>query len=272
MDNFNHKQFNQSSMCNNLSRIFSELDFDEWFKQPFVSDADSSVFGNDDRKNYVAGSSPDVAVQYRNPENQNRFSSFEMTGNPVWSQNIIPQNSSVTVTMDAQSSICGMVPNSYLNGYVMMLKYQVEKLRAEYSILFKQLTNATHQYKDASTNNRVLKSDVEALRAKVKLAEDTLARGSLTSSLSHLIQNHLTTPQLFSYQNMSTMGNVSPTITVRGDDHGPHSGLHVPAQHMMVGLGGEPDIFNGNANSGISSDGGGSCVTEVWPNDAHSPI
>ncbi|MFS7928388.1 hypothetical protein Hanom_Chr04g00320191 [Helianthus anomalus] len=39
----------------------------------------------------------------------------------------------------------------------------------------------------------------------------------------------------------------------------------------MAGLGVEPDIFNGNANSGISSDGG-SCVTEMWPQDAHSPV
>ncbi|PWA54658.1 5-enolpyruvylshikimate-3-phosphate synthase [Artemisia annua] len=42
----------------------------------------------------------------------------------------------------------------------------VEQLRGEYSTLFKQLMNASQQFKDASTNNRVLKSDVEALRAK----------------------------------------------------------------------------------------------------------
>lgn len=44
---------------------------------------------------------------------------------------------------------------------------QVEQLRGENSSLFKNLTDATQQFKDASTNNRVLKSDVEALRAKV---------------------------------------------------------------------------------------------------------
>ncbi|MFS7997493.1 putative transcription factor bZIP family [Helianthus anomalus] len=46
------------------------------------------------------------------------------------------------------------------------LEKQVELLRGEYSDLFKQLTSASHQFKDASTNNRVLKSEVEALRAK----------------------------------------------------------------------------------------------------------
>jgi hypothetical protein len=40
-------------------------------------------------------------------------------------------------------------------------------LRLENASLFKQLTDASQQFRDANTNNRVLKSDVEALRAKV---------------------------------------------------------------------------------------------------------
>ncbi|KAI3804591.1 hypothetical protein L1987_26255 [Smallanthus sonchifolius] len=143
------------------------------------------------------------------------------------------------------------------------LDQQVKLLRVEYSDLSKQLTNANHQFKDASTNNVVLKAHVEALRAKVKLAEDMLARGSLTSSLSHLLQNHLTTPHMFNCQNMSRMGNVSPTITVSGDDLGPHAGLPVPGKHMMVGLGTSPGVFTGNVKNGINSDGG-SCVSNIW--------
>lgn len=50
-----------------------------------------------------------------------------------------------------------------------MLPYcQVERLRQENSHLFKQLRDASQQFRDADTNNRVLKSDVEALRAKVQ--------------------------------------------------------------------------------------------------------
>lgn len=105
----------------------------------------------------------------------------------------------------------------------------------------------------------------------MKLAEDMVARGSLTSSLSHLLQNHLTTPQMFNSQNMSRMGNVSPTITVRGDDHGSHPGLSVPGQHVMVGLGTNPDIFNSNVKNGISSDAG-SCVSDIWPLDSHRNV
>lgn len=45
--------------------------------------------------------------------------------------------------------------------------FQVEQLRGENSTLYRQLTDASQQFRDADTNNRVLKSDVEALRAKV---------------------------------------------------------------------------------------------------------
>lgn len=44
---------------------------------------------------------------------------------------------------------------------------QVEQLRGESESLFKQLSDSTQQFRDASTNNLVLKSHVEALRAKV---------------------------------------------------------------------------------------------------------
>lgn len=48
-----------------------------------------------------------------------------------------------------------------------MALFQVEQLRGENSTLHRQLTDAFQQFRDADTNNRVMKSDVEALRAKV---------------------------------------------------------------------------------------------------------
>ncbi|KAK3439693.1 hypothetical protein EUGRSUZ_C03986 [Eucalyptus grandis] len=46
------------------------------------------------------------------------------------------------------------------------LEIQADRLRGENSTLFKQLLDAAQHYRHADTNNRVLKSDVEALRAK----------------------------------------------------------------------------------------------------------
>jgi hypothetical protein len=143
------------------------------------------------------------------------------------------------------------------------LEQQVEQLRGENSSLFKNLTDATQQFKDASTNNRVLKSDVEALRAKVKLAEDMVTRGSLTSSLSQLLQNHLSTTSTTSgsttrsfsstgsVRNMTAASrvpaNVSPTVTVR---HGHHQDV--------------PSSFPGSRDPV-------SCASEMWPWESHIP-
>jgi hypothetical protein len=44
---------------------------------------------------------------------------------------------------------------------------QVDQLRGDNASIFKQLTDANQQFTTAVTDNRILKSDVEALRMKV---------------------------------------------------------------------------------------------------------
>ncbi|GJN19135.1 hypothetical protein PR202_gb06375 [Eleusine coracana subsp. coracana] len=66
------------------------------------------------------------------------------------------------------------------------LETQVDQLRGENASLFKQLTDANQQFTTSVTDNRILKSDVEALRVKVKLAEDMVARGTMSCGLGHL--------------------------------------------------------------------------------------
>ncbi|XP_024384443.1 basic leucine zipper 63 isoform X2 [Physcomitrium patens] len=56
------------------------------------------------------------------------------------------------------------------------LEMQVAQLRVENTTLMQRLQEITHMHKDASVDNRILKADVEALRAKVKMAEDMVAR------------------------------------------------------------------------------------------------
>ncbi|AES58848.2 BZIP transcription factor [Medicago truncatula] len=63
------------------------------------------------------------------------------------------------------------------------LEVQVEQLRLENASLFKQLTDASQQFRDANTNNRVLKSDVEALRAKVYIYHFTSSSPCITIRL-----------------------------------------------------------------------------------------
>jgi regulator of replication initiation timing len=54
---------------------------------------------------------------------------------------------------------------------------QVEQLKGENATLFNQLSEANQQFTTAVTDNRILKSDVEALRVKVSslLLTETVA-------------------------------------------------------------------------------------------------
>ncbi|XP_010456004.1 PREDICTED: basic leucine zipper 10-like isoform X2 [Camelina sativa] len=56
------------------------------------------------------------------------------------------------------------------------LETQVNELKGEHSSLLKQLSNMNHKYDDAAVGNRILKADIETLRAKVKMAEETVKR------------------------------------------------------------------------------------------------
>ncbi|GLU07627.1 hypothetical protein SLE2022_245790 [Rubroshorea leprosula] len=56
------------------------------------------------------------------------------------------------------------------------LEAQVGQLRVERSTLLKSLTDVNQNYDESSVGNRILKADIETLRARVKLAEETVKR------------------------------------------------------------------------------------------------
>ncbi|KAG2240242.1 hypothetical protein Bca52824_091003 [Brassica carinata] len=130
------------------------------------------------------------------------------------------------------------------------LESQVDSLKGENTTLYKQLIDATQLFRSAGTNNRILKSDVETLRIKVKLAEDLVARGSLTSSLNHLLQTHLS-PLPQSINSLHYTGSTSPAITVQSDQS-MFPGITLSGQNSSTGL--------GNVSSEAVS-----CVSDIWP-------
>ncbi|MBA0673735.1 hypothetical protein Goari_015363, partial [Gossypium aridum] len=136
------------------------------------------------------------------------------------------------------------------------LEFLAEQLRGENDSLYRQLTNAHQQFRDADTSNRVLKSDVEAQRAKVKLAEDVLARGSFSCGLNQLVQTQLTSPQTIASHNHSLgrVANVSPTITIHGYD----------SSYSELTISGDISNVNANLNNGTGADAAVSCVSEIW--------
>ncbi|KAF2287849.1 hypothetical protein GH714_002949 [Hevea brasiliensis] len=65
------------------------------------------------------------------------------------------------------------------------LETQVAQLRVENSSLLKRLSDIGHKYNGAAVDNRVLKADVETLRAKVKMAEETVKRFTGLNPMFH---------------------------------------------------------------------------------------
>ncbi|KAF2533197.1 hypothetical protein F2Q70_00032389 [Brassica cretica] len=130
------------------------------------------------------------------------------------------------------------------------LESQVDSLKGENTTLYKQLIDATQLFRSAGTNNRILKSDVETLRIKVKLAEDLVARGSLTSSLNQLLQTHLS-PSPQSINSLHYTGSTSPAVTVHSDQS-MFPGITLSGQNSSPGL--------GNVSSEAVS-----CVSDIWP-------
>ncbi|XP_013621930.1 PREDICTED: basic leucine zipper 25-like isoform X2 [Brassica oleracea var. oleracea] len=53
---------------------------------------------------------------------------------------------------------------------------QVGQLRGEHSTMLKRLSEVTQKFSTAVVDNRILKADIETLRTKVKMAEDTVKR------------------------------------------------------------------------------------------------
>ncbi|ONI33951.1 hypothetical protein PRUPE_1G455300 [Prunus persica] len=266
----------------------------------------------------------DLSFDFKSRDIMNGFSSSgELTETLLCTQNLTPKNSSISATMDSQSSICVGSPTSAAKpiardnqargaesgssgdqsdeddfeieagpcgdstdpldikrirrmvsnresarrsrrrkqAQLADLEFQVEQLRGENSTLYRQLTDASQQFRDADTNNRVLKSDVEALRAKVKLAEDMVARGSITTSLNQIRQGHLGTPQQFNPHNLRGVAQVSPTVTIHGDD-ARYAGMAVSGQNGGLGLG-NAGMANSNLSNRIMSNTV-SCVSDIW--------
>ncbi|KAH6783175.1 hypothetical protein C2S52_008134 [Perilla frutescens var. hirtella] len=70
---------------------------------------------------------------------------------------------------------------------------QVSQLRGENASLLKRLTDINQKYNESAVDNRVLKADVETLRAKVKMAEESVKRVTGLNSLFHAMSEITTT-------------------------------------------------------------------------------
>ncbi|KAL8159583.1 hypothetical protein V2J09_001120 [Rumex salicifolius] len=100
------------------------------------------------------------------------------------------------------------------------LETQVSQLKVENSSLLERLTDISHKYNEAAVDNRVLKADIETLRAKVKMAEETVKRATGMNPLLQAMSEISTTS--FPTYNASPTNSADASVP----DHGN------PRQHL----------------------------------------
>ena len=127
------------------------------------------------------------------------------------------------------------------------LESQVEQLRSESASLFKQLTEANQHFTTAVADNRILKSDVETLRVKVKMAEDMVARSAMPCSLGHLGSAP--------FLNSTKMCQALDVLTVTGLDLPGPQVQNSPVQSTVT-----LESLDNRASSEVTS-----CAADMWP-------
>ncbi|XP_074311441.1 light-inducible protein CPRF2-like [Silene latifolia] len=100
------------------------------------------------------------------------------------------------------------------------LETQVSQLKVENSTLLKRLTDISQKFNEAAVDNRVLKADVETLRAKVKMAEETVKR---VTGMNPLLQamSEISTMAMTPF-NGSPTDSTDAAVPVQHDPKNPH--------------------------------------------------
>ncbi|CAL9231887.1 unnamed protein product [Arabidopsis halleri] len=92
------------------------------------------------------------------------------------------------------------------------LETQVSQLRVENSKLMKGLTDVTQTFNEASVENRVLKANIETLRAKVKMAEESVKRLTGFNPMFHTMPQIVSTVSLPS-ETSNSLDTTSSQVT-----------------------------------------------------------
>ncbi|XP_055816952.1 light-inducible protein CPRF2 [Solanum dulcamara] len=141
------------------------------------------------------------------------------------------------------------------------LETQVSQLRVENSSLLKRLTDISQKYNEAAVDNRVLKADVETLRAKVKMAEETVKR---VTGLNPLFQamSEMSSIAMPSFSGSPSDTSADAAVPVQ-DDPKHHYYQQPPNNHMpnhdpriQNGMVDVPPIGNVQQNAATAAVGG----------------
>ncbi|XP_076938164.1 light-inducible protein CPRF2-like [Bidens hawaiensis] len=121
------------------------------------------------------------------------------------------------------------------------LETQASKSRVENSALLKRLSDINQKYNEAAVDNRVLKADVETMRAKVKMAEESVKRITGFSPMVQPVSNLSamgTMPSYYCIPSDASPDNMNQQQFHQGQLSSTTTNHHItPAtQHTMLNL------------------------------------
>ncbi|GMI94530.1 Arabidopsis thaliana basic leucine zipper 63 [Hibiscus trionum] len=134
------------------------------------------------------------------------------------------------------------------------LETQAAQLRVENATLLKRLNDISQKYNNAAVDNRVLKADVETLRAKVKMAEESVKR---ITGLSYA-STEISTMSMSSFDRSPSDMSTDAAVPVQDGSKYP---IYQAAANKAIST---HDLRTNNALSDISS------VENIQPNSGGS--
>ncbi|KAE8688486.1 Light-inducible protein CPRF2 [Hibiscus syriacus] len=123
------------------------------------------------------------------------------------------------------------------------LETQVSQLRVENASLLKRLSDISQKYNNAAVDNRVLKADVETLKAKVKMTEESVKRITGLSFAS----SEISTRRMSSFDGSPTDTSTDADVPVQDGSKHP---IYQAAANKAIST---HDLRTNNALSDISS-------------------
>nr|KJB44878.1 hypothetical protein B456_007G277300 [Gossypium raimondii] len=124
------------------------------------------------------------------------------------------------------------------------LESQVSQLRVENANLLKSLTDISQRYNEAAVNNRILKADVETLKAKVKMAVEAVKRTTGLNPVFHAL------PEIPSMSSFDGCPSDTSTDAAVYEEDGPKHTLYQAAANDSIST---HELRINNALADISS-------------------
>ncbi|KAL1532871.1 light-inducible protein CPRF2-like isoform X1 [Salvia divinorum] len=115
---------------------------------------------------------------------------------------------------------------------------QVSQLRVENATLLKRFTDINQKYNESAVDNRVLKADVETLRAKVKMAEESVKRVTGLNSLFHAM-SEISTTSMQSFARSPSKTSADTAVPIQDQCY-----YQSPSHNHLTNLGIQNDLVD----------------------------